>query len=297
MNGRALIDRWFSVAMDPRRLALCRIATAYTLLSSRLVWISPRHLASIPSELAQPVGLDWPLFIATMPPDGLLDALSFLLKVALIAVLVGFETKRSSILAAAIGLLYLGVDASFGKVTCLMTPLYIMLLLGAFAPWGEALSLDAYLNRTPIVASHVQGAYCRLIHALISIFLFGAVVQKLRADAQGWLFGDQLRAYIFEVYDPRDPAPLSTALLLHPTLCRLFGIGSICFEGSLWISFFVRRLEVPYFVLGVLFHVGIYLVMGIEGWPIVAWYVVLVPWERWLDRLRVQHGTVEAPAS
>jgi hypothetical protein len=286
MKAAALLERWFLRAVDTRRLALCRIAVAHVMLTAEPISYVPRHLQSVPLELAQPVTLTWPLFLGGMPPDWLILALITVEKIVLVLLLLGVRTRVVGVLAAVVCLLLHGIDNSFGKVTCLATPAYITLIVCALSPWGEALSIDAYLRRQRPRSSVAAGAYCRLLHALLGLFLLGAALQKLRHAPEAWVFGDQLLGYTIDIFDPANPTVLGPLLIAYPVLCRLFGIGSILFEGSLWISFFSDRLAILYFFAGVAFHVGIYLAMGIDGETVLPWYLAFLPWEQWLDRWR-----------
>jgi hypothetical protein len=73
--------------------------------------------------------------------------------------------------------------------------------------------------------------------------------------------GYTLQNYIFNTAVNRD-IPLGLWLAHQHTLCILLGIGTILFETFFFVSILVPRVAPLFFVGGILFHVGLYVIAG-----------------------------------
>jgi hypothetical protein len=278
------------------------VACAVALYMPTYLRLLPSSVKGVPFELAAPVALVKVFYLGGPPSDLLVHVLRIATFVGLGLVLIGFKTRLTSVLTAAALLSYLGICYSYGIIVCLFSPLSVTFLLGAFLPWGDALSVDAWRRKTPAASPEAHGAYVRLIHALMGLIYLGGALQKIRHTAHGWLGGDELRGALIEnsfgrMIDPvslrldltdvwqrpvdvASHLPLLPWLLAHRQACSALGVFTIVFEATFFLSFFWRRLLWPFLAGAFLFHLGIFLSMKISILAMFPMFAALLPWEK-----------------
>ena len=70
----------------------------------------------------------------------------------------------------------------------------------------------------------------------------------------------------------------------YPFLCRLAALGTLAYELGFVFALPFRRLRPWLCILGILFHVGIALIMGLNFWPLLVYYPTLIDWGRFLGQ-------------
>src|SRR5262249_23017125 len=68
----------------------------------------------------------------------------------------------------------------------------------------------------------------------------------------------------------------------YPVFCRLTALGTLVYELGFVFVLPFRRLRPWLCVPGFLFHAGVALVMGLNFWPLLAYYPTLIDWGRLL---------------
>lgn len=295
--SRAFV-RWFYVPMSPRWLAALRIATVLAVLFmlwppfGRDLLDTARGLDHVPAEMWAPVGYAMPLFhFFGAPTDAMLDGIRWIVTVTGILVALGLFTRCSSALFALSYLLYASIGASFGNITSLGTPMYLLLLFGPFFDWGAAWSLDQVRRGGAEPGPDVRyGFPIRATHALMGLLFFFCAVTKLWNCQWDWFGGGILSRYImFFNFGPhldpsflgwlgQDTLPLlATTVLEHPAIGKLLELQTLVFEGTFIVTFFWRRTIPLYVAGGLLFHVCIHLTIPpVLGVPWLPLYVAVL---------------------
>jgi hypothetical protein len=187
-----------------------------------------------------------------------------------LAALVGFAT-RTSLFLLALGLWFFVSHAySYADVHHPQAPFAIFLMALAFSPAGDSLSIDALIRRrrtraagAATIARTSETAMwpLKLAHVILAMTYFSTGITKLLSGGLAWMNGYTLQHYIFSDGINRN-IPIGIWLAQQHTLCVLLAIGTILFETLFFVSILVPRLARPFFVGGILFHLGLYVVSG-----------------------------------
>jgi vitamin K-dependent gamma-carboxylase-like protein len=191
--------------------------------------------------------------------------------VAGLAALVGFAT-RTSLFLLTFGLWFFVSHAySYADVHHTQAPFAIFLLALAFSPAGDSLSIDALIRRRRARAAGEQALIARstdvamwplkLAHVFLAMTYFSTGITKLLSGGLAWMNGYTLQTYIFRDGINRG-IPAGIWLAHQHTLCVLLAIGTILFEVSYFVSILVPRVAPLFFVGGILFHIGLYVISG-----------------------------------
>jgi hypothetical protein len=188
-----------------------------------------------------------------------------------LAALVGFTT-RTSLFLLALGMWFFVSHAySYADVHHPQAPFAIFLMALAFSPAGESLSIDAVLRRrraratgepAPIAGSSETAMWpLKLAHVVLAMTYFSTGFTKLLVGGFAWMNGYTLQNYIFGDGLYRT-IPAGIWLAHQHTLCVLLAIGTILFELFYFVSILVPRVARLFFVGGILFHIGLYVISG-----------------------------------
>jgi hypothetical protein len=141
----------------------------------------------------------------------------------------------------------------------------IFLLLLAFAPAGNRLSIDALIRRrrnitTPDVVD--TGIWpLKVAHVLLALTYFTAGIAKVVVGGPQWVNGYTLQNYILSDAIPRG-FPFGVWLAQQHTLCVALSVFTLLFELFFFLSLIFPRTA-PFFLLnGIAFHIGLYLAAG-----------------------------------
>jgi uncharacterized membrane protein YphA (DoxX/SURF4 family) len=222
-----------------------------------------------------------------------------------LAALVGFCT-RTALFVLALGTWFFVSHAySYSDVHHTQALFAIFLMVLAFSPAGESLSIDALIRRRRAATGAsmpVSGLTdtamwpLKLAHVLLAITYFSTGAAKLMAGGLDWMNGYTLQNYIFNTGINRD-IPLGIWLAHQHTLCVLLAIATILFEVLFFVSVLVPRLAPLFFVGGILFHIGLYLVAGHPFFEHILLNVILLLFldPEWFPA-RVKRLTARPPA-
>jgi hypothetical protein len=259
------------------------------LIAQTVLWQgAPSWFAALPSALRVPPE-GWRALggIPFAPPlvVALLEA-AFVVACALAAA--GLFTRASTLVAAALGLYLLGLPQSFGKLNHYHHLIWFAVLLAA-SPCGDAFSLDRRWRRraeTSPAPGTAYGLPVRIGWILIGLLYLFPGAWKLLVQPAGWLSGEHLVGHLHakwhELGGFRPPLPIDR----WPLACLALSIFTLVFELGFLPLVLFRRTRALAVGAGLLFHGGTWLAMRISFLPLLACYVVFVPWSALLRRLR-----------
>jgi hypothetical protein len=276
---RPLIDRW-NAYWFPLTTTLSLSLSRIIVVAAQLVWFFPdlgKHLNLLDKNSEF---IDSQLLIraitAVVPRDVLftphgLTALYWITAVAGIAALVGLFTRTSLFIFALGNWIFVAHEYSYGDRHHTEALFCIFLMLLAFAPSGDRLSLDAFIRRRregkagrPVAPEKVDTAMwpLKLAHVLLAMSYFSTGMSKLIAGGGfSWMNGYTLQAYTFGDAMNRD-IPLGIWLGQQHSLAIALSIFTILFEVFFFISLIVPWTAPFFFLGGIFFHLGLYLTGG-----------------------------------
>jgi hypothetical protein len=294
---------WFPCTTT-KHLAVCRIIA----VGAQLFWFFPRleehlNLLEKNSTFIQPQLLI--RAIAGVIPRELLFTPSafstfYWLTFALgIAALVGLFT-RTALFLFTVGISILIAHLySYGDRHHNEAIFVFFLLSLAFAPSGEDLSVDGFILRRRAAATTYRGESSRMsdlamwplkfAHVLLAMTYFSTGVSKLIAGGLRWMNGYTLQGYTFADALNRE-IPLGMWLAQHHTAAILLSVFTILFETFFFVSLVVPWTAPLFFLVGIFFHVGLYVTAGHDFFQHMVLNFMLLLfltpewWRAWLNR-------------
>ena len=239
---------WFQPE-SPRSLALVRIGVGLVFLYDAAVrWPFAIELYSA-SGPAMPM-LPTTVFEPTALSAGVTVVLHSLLLFALAAVLVGWKTRTSLLIAFVLSAWFGLLDSpgTFKKYTVI--GIHLMLLL-SFSECGAVWSIDGRKRRrvnVPVPSSPVWPR--RLIQLLLCSLYLGAALTKIRQ--RDFAVGDLLMFSLLD--DMWGGGWPGMWLATQPRLLVLASLLTIFFEAAFPLLIWVGRLRVPLLLLAAGFH-------------------------------------------
>lgn len=286
---------WISEGYRPasRPMAALRIAFALYVL----IW--PRSIEWVGEMSA--VGFDPPpgpfALLSGPAPAGVIAVLEVLRAVVALWLLVGWKSRVASGALTVVLIVCSGLAYSFGKTDDLILYELAPLMLG-LAGWGSVWSVDAWRRD----AARPNG-YAMFVYAtLIAFAMFTAAAAKI---ATGWLdpHREATRFFVAVTVDnPRSGALAEWLLRIDSTVFwKLLDYATVFAEGWLVVAVFFPTLFRVGLIAMSLFHVGVWLLLGIDFHLHVFVYAgfLLVPAASWfrgiaLLRARVRRSGVAA---
>lgn len=296
---------WFPIASTVP-LAVCRIL----MVLAQLFWVT-RSMGDQYTLLARNSAfIDPQLLIravtAVVPRDVLftasgLQALYWITVVAGVLALIGLFTRVSLFIFALANWIFIAHAYSYADIHHPEAVFGILLMLLAFAPSGDSLSIDSLLRRRKAGAtgrtsvSHQSDMAMwplKTAHALMALTYFSTGLTKLVFGGLRWMNGYTLQAYLLADGVRRD-LPIGVWLAQHRTLCVLLSIGTVVFELTFAISLFRPRIAPLFFLGGLFFQIGLLVSAGHHFYPhmfVLLLLLFLLEPEWWQSRLRKYFG-------
>ncbi len=278
------LDRWIHgfLPVTPEGLALSRIFFAgYFLVTGipTFSWVSRN-----PPGFFDPPQLSLANLFATFPPMGVMRTLDLLICVLLIFLLVGLETRASSILLTVAWILGNSFRFSFGKIDhsilAVVTPAVM-----AFSGWGDTYSIDAKIRK---VAPRVNAWPLTLLALLVAFGFFSGGIPKLLSWVDFDLTTHGVRNWLvngwYGLHRRRLLAPFAMSVN-NPYVWEIFDLTAVVFETTFLFSLARRGLFRTYLFIAIMFHLVNVLMLNIAFLTLIPVYVVLAPWERIVPRL------------
>jgi len=223
----------------------------------------------------------------------LIGILQILWKLALLSSAVGFISRASMMMAAALGFFLLGLPQCFGKIHHLDGfPLLLMGIL-AISHCADALSVDRALRGgAPRPPSTEYAWPLRLAQTLFLLVFCAAGCSKLRNGGLAWMTAANMRdIWLGELFTHTPPTRLGALLAQQTWLCQFGAVATVALELSALPALFWRHLRVltlaGLFVLQCLIAV----MLGVYFTPHLVGYALFLPW---LSRNRAKRDARDA---
>lgn len=251
-----------SYRANPIYLGVVRILFAVYLI---LRPVDYEWAGNVPSAFFQPAPGPFSL-ISSSPGPQFLFALEVVRLILAVLLLIGFRTTAASVGMTVVLVTGAGIANSYGKVDHFILFELLPLAMAA-AGWGARLSIDARLRERSGQPPRISRGLPVLLWAMTVAFaLLTAALPKV---ISGWLDPSREATRGFVARDIADPSKIG------PLTHQVFGIDSTLFWKFLDYStiavegWLVMLLLFPaLFRLGIalilLFHLGVYLALGIE---------------------------------
>lgn len=285
---------WFTPA-PLRDLAIVRIVLAAGVLVLMPLFSPPSvhlELARVDASLFLPIPalkvLLLPLGWGARPSAELLAVAYVVTLAAGILALVGWYARASMAVFALGNAFFVAHEYSYGEVHHPEGLVAIMLFALAFAPIGEALSVDAVRRR--LAAARAHGAFVpapgdrldamalwplRLGQWLLALAYLSAGVSKLWHGGLEWMNGTTLTYYV--VYDALAfDRPLGLWIAQFGWLLQVLSVVTIVWELFFWVAVVVPRTAWLFVLTGTALHVGIYLTQRAPFFHFIVLYIVFL---------------------
>lgn len=255
----------------PYGLALIRMVLPLVILIPLLQrWPHVRELYSAdgaPSQLSRGYGMG---NVLPELPAAVAVALFGLMVFTLLTTAAGWRTRLSLIIATVLYTYFNFIDAisTLTKYSVLATDVLLVLCL---SHCGSVWSVDAWLRRSAGAADLSERPRSavwprRLIQILLGFLYFGSVATKIQVPE--FFTGDHLRYWIFT--NVNHPKPLGEFFAMYPPVLVLLAYVVACWEGLFVFLAWRGRSRVWTLGLGVLFHAGTWLLLGLHIFPMVC---------------------------
>ena len=266
-------------------------AGAFGFVLCEVLLASFADLGRLPVTLLRPTGamrlLPWGFYETLLTPAAM-NGFKWLFVAALLAATVGAVTPVSTKAAAVLFLFYQGLLRSFTHFNHDEMPAAYILLVLAFAPCGDAFSLDSLRGwrRALPGGSWVYGYPILLARLLLAWSYFTSGLIKLRVAGLGYFSPDNLPALavsnsLDNMHDTQFRAGLWLPAYREYTqpFVALVVLWELLFPLAVWLP----RARAVILTAGVLFHLGTLVLMNIFFPYHLAMYLVFVDWP-WVVR-------------
>jgi len=280
------VERWIFSSGSAERLAALRIGLC-SVLALRLTRTVYVHLAAQPRALFRP--LSFMKFFSAMPPRLPVLIVQIIGVAAAAAAAFGWRTRATLPLAWGAGVFLNGMTTSLGKVVHNDVLLLLCLFPLVFAASADVWSLDSRTGRTHRGDPSRYGWPVNTAMIVVAGAYFFAGFAKLVNSGPGWVTGGNMRWILYIASDAR-PVPNSLALFIaeHTWLAHLVAGGSLLMELTLPIVLFWKRARPVYIAAAAIFHIGIWLTIGLDYWPQpMTVGIVLIDWPAVVARVRL----------
>ncbi|MFT4604948.1 MAG: hypothetical protein ACI9W4_001687 [Rhodothermales bacterium] len=298
------LARLFERKADCRDLAFFRVVVFLSLAAYTQPAEIGRFADLPPDLLLAPVGWGW--LLGFMPLSSVWAVpLAWLLIGASLAAAVGFRPRVTSWLAVGLGVVVLGIPQFYGKINHFHHLIWFTAIVAASPAW-DVWSLGAWRTQASGAVSptgqRTGSASCGLhygrplvwVWLLIGLIYFFPGLWKAAVDAAAWMDGSAMATMLHAQWFRMDAVP--------PIRVDLGGLSMLA--GSAVLVFeigFIFALASPssraVFVLGAaLFHLGVFLLAGINFWSLAVCLVAFIPVGYLVDRLRGVPPEGAAPA-
>ena len=284
-------------------LAMLRILIGGFFLLS-IVGTSFSDLAKTPVTLLIPTGLmkllPWTLYDRMLTPPAM-ALLKWTLVFSLMMMTVGYASSLFTRLAVLLVLFYEGLVRSFGHFNHdEMIAVYFLIVL-AFSPCADALSVDRLRKNPRPKPAFAYGYPILLMQALLAWSYFSSALIKLRVAGFNYFSADNLPALaITQSLDNLHDTHFRWAFWLPSikSYTPIFVLLVVIWELIFPLAIFVKRLRWPILAFGIVFHICTLFLMNFLFIYTLTMYVVFIDWDsilNWLPKNRLTHSLLIAP--
>lgn len=114
----------------------------------------------------------------------------------------------------------------------------------------------------------------------LSLVYFSAFISKMHHSGWSWALGRHLQNYLYERYFQAGHE-LALFVAEHYWMCVAISVSILIFEASFWVTLFKTRFKAPIIFFGVCFHIGIFMIMGLNFLKVfMLGYLAFIPYDR-----------------
>jgi hypothetical protein len=171
----------------------------------------------------------------------------------------------------------------------------LFLLMLAFSPCGERLSLDALLRRRrgemPANTTDIGIWPLKAAHILLAMTYFSTGLTKLISGRLQWMNGYTLQTYTFQDAVARE-IPFGIWLAQWHGLAIALSVFTVLYETFFFLSLFFPRIAPLFFIVGIGFHTALYFTGAHPFFPHIVLLALLLLflnpgwWRAWLKAPR-----------
>jgi hypothetical protein len=268
-------DRWVhSGDFTVEALARLRIILSVFLLSRvpDFQWVT-----QYPSAWFTPPPGPFQVFDA-FPPSSAMRAVEIAVTLCLVAMLVGYKTKFSSIAVSVLLITGYGFSYSLGKIDHNILMLLMPAVL-AFSGWGGRLSVDS--RRNPASGRRAEQWPVRFLALLLGVAFATAAIPKLQG---GWLDPSThaVQATLFDQYYGAGRTQYLADVFLginNSLFWESLDYLTIALEAGLLFAVLSWRSLRVACAIACIFHLSVYLMMNIAFTANVMVYAAFVRWD------------------
>ena len=278
--------RWLHTiyaTFDVGALGIFRIFYAFIMLFVGL--IPYERISSFAPQLYDPKASLAVFF--DLPAPWFFLFLDYLIPILLVLLLFGFKTRWSSLL---LGLAFIVGNSflySFGKINHGNLLSSVLPLIMAFSNWGDAYSIDSRAGKE---IRNESWAIC-LLSLVIGFGMFTAGIQKLGG---GWLDINFLaiKYHIFNNYlNGRGGVLMEHVIQIDSVFFWEFMDWLIVlFELGLLVAVINRRLYAVWISFGMLFHLGVFLILEITFYKNFIPYLLFINWTLFISVMGIRRA-------
>ena len=279
------IERWIFCAGSPERLAAIRIGLC-SVLALRLTRTAYLSIAGQPHSLYRP--LSFMKLFHSMPSWHVVLPIQVIGGLAAVLAALGWRARFTLPAAWATGVFLGGMTTSLGKVVHNDVLLLLCMVPLLAAPVSDSWSLDARAGRTRGGDPLRYGWPVQTALIVVAGGYFFSGFAKLVNSGPAWVTGSNMRWILYISSDGR-PTPNHWALFIadRAWLAHIVAAFILLLELSFPVILFWKRAR-PAFVVGAMFfHLGTWLTLGLDYWPMAATAaIVLLDWPSLIERAR-----------
>jgi hypothetical protein len=284
----SLLARWRRHWFEPA--PLLDLAIARIVVVGIIWWLGAGgraiSTATAAPQFFKPIPFLFAIGAAAQPTPELVRRLGGIENVLLGLAAIGVAARPALAGIFALQLMQEAWSNSLGKVTHATLPLLYVVLFLTASPCDRRLSLWAWWRRRPGEPYSPDARWpIELAVVVLAAYYCKAGIAKLHDGGIAWADGSTLQFYMMT-----NGRPVGMALAQWPALCAAASTLVLAFELG-WPLAVVRRVRPVFLGAGALFHAATTAFLGISFWPVVATYLVCVPWTRLLARLGVPLDT------
>jgi HTTM domain len=292
------LSRFFHEKSTALNLAVARVAVAATLLWQVRLQVILGN-ASLDPVLRVPFLFWGRLAMHWIGPPRVITAVYIIFVVSAFLLLIGLFGRAASAITAISALYLISPLFLYGKVDHVYHHLIIFSLICALFPSTDALSLDALLaarrNRhhghlRPVKPGAAYGWAMRSMWIFVGLAYYFPGLWKLSRGWVHWLSGKTLLDNIAIAGDRAPWSPVALWLLEHPVLISITSVLVVAFEVGFIFAILFPRARPYAGLVGLAFHLGIYVVLTISFAPLETCYVIFFDWSAILSRLKRAAG-------
>lgn len=217
-------------------------------------------------------------------------------KVSLLLSAIGLFTRPAMVVAFALGTYLLGLPHNFGQTQHFDTLVVFASGALALSRAGDAWSIDALIasvTNGTVSATPDRDEYTwpiRFVWVAMALIFFAAGLSKWRHAGLAWIFSDSFSLTLLrQQYHISDGDPLTTwgvVIAHHAWAAHVMAAAAIMLETLFPLVLFSRWARMVLVPAGLLFLIGIRVLMGPTFEQFMMCYVFWIPWAQVGDRLR-----------